>query len=293
MRLLHFSLNGEPIRIGAERPDGTIVDLARAAEEAGLAALPTSIDGLLANRLLARAASLIDRAPSSALTDLSGARIHSPLIRPGKIIGVGLNYADHAAEATTEIPPEPVFFAKFANAVTGPFDPILLPSVSQEIDWEAELAVVVGRTGRDIPEREAMAYVAGYTVANDISARDWQMRKPLRQWTLGKTFDTFLPLGPRFVTADEIPDPYRLRLTCEVSGEPMQDALTMLHFSIPALIAYVSQVMTLEPGDIFLTGTPAGVGMSRTPPRYLRDGDRVVTSIDGLGTMSNPVRNRS
>jgi len=290
VRLLHYSLDGGPVRIGA-RTAGAVVDVARAYAKVSRSAegLPSTIDDLLRDGLLPKVAGALREAGRDLAVDVSRARIHSPILAPGKILGVGLNYVDHTQESGAQVPTEPVFFAKWANTVTGPNDPIRMPAASTEIDWEGELVVVVGKRGRDIAEADAMSFVAGYTVGNDVSARDWQMRKPMRQWLLGKTFDTFCPMGPELVTADEVADPHKLHLRCEVSGEVMQDALTDLYFKIPTLISYVSQVVTLEPGDVFLTGTPGGVGMAHKPPRWLHAGDVVVTTIEGLGSMRNAV----
>ncbi len=209
---------------------------------------------------------------------------------PQKILCVGLNYADHARESGASVPEEPVIFSKFASALIGHEEPIVLPRESQEVDYEAELVVVIGRQGRHIPEDQALQYVAGYTCGHDVSARDWQLRKPGKQWLLGKTFDTFAPLGPWLVTRDEVPDPGHLDIRLRIGSETLQDSNTReLIFSVPRLIAYISQVMTLEPGDVLFTGTPAGVGFSRTPPRFLQPGDVVEVEIQGIGVLRNPV----
>lgn len=297
MRLLHYSLAGGPIRVGLLLPnERQIVDLqADVVSQAGRP-WPNSIDALLADGRLAELVGSETPADATAI-DLDSVRVHSPLLTPPKIIGVGMNYADHAAEVGAELPEEPVFFSKFANTLVGSGDPIVLPVESTKIDWEAELVAVIGKAGRNISASDALDYVAGYSVGNDVTARDWQMQKPMRQWLLGKTFDTFLPLGPYLVTRDEVEDPQALHITCEISqvdaggesSEIVQDALTKLHFDVPALIAYLSRVVTLEPGDLILTGTPGGVGMSRSPRRYLKDGEVLITSIKGLGTLRNPV----
>jgi 2-keto-4-pentenoate hydratase/2-oxohepta-3-ene-1,7-dioic acid hydratase in catechol pathway len=222
---------------------------------------------------------------------LAGVRLLPPIFRPGKVICVGQNYPDHAKETGSELPAEPLIFAKFPSAITGPGDPVVLPaSAPRRVDFEAELVAVIGRPGRDIAEGDAMDHVAGFMVANDVSARDWQVKKPGGQWLLGKSFDSFLPLGPALVTSDEVADITSLRVTCTVSGEVMQDdsAANMI-FPIPFLIAYVSQVATLCPGDLILTGTPGGVGMSRVPPRWLSAGDVIESSVIGIGTLRNEV----
>lgn len=207
-----------------------------------------------------------------------------------KILGIGLNYRDHAIEGGKPIPTEPVLFAKFPNVLIGHGEPIRLPKVSKGVDYEAELVVVIGRRGRDISESDALDYVAGYTCGHDVSARDWQFRGAERQWTLGKTFDTFGPTGPEIVTADELGDPHHLRVQLRLNGQTMQDSNTKeFIFSVPKLIAYLSQVMTLEPGDLIFTGTPPGVGSARKPPIWLKAGDICEVEIDGIGVLRNPV----
>jgi 2-keto-4-pentenoate hydratase/2-oxohepta-3-ene-1,7-dioic acid hydratase in catechol pathway len=218
----------------------------------------------------------------------SAVRLRAPIPRPPKIVCIGLNYRDHAAEAKLEIPAVPTVFAKFPTAVNNPGDPIVLPKNSTRPDFEAEFAFVVGRRGRHVPEAAWRDYVFGYTIFNDVSARDFQMATS--QWVMGKTFDTFAPFGPAIVTADEVPDPHALDISLTLSGDVMQSSNTSnLIFKIPQLIAFLSSVYTLEPGDIVATGTPAGVGYARRPPRYLRDGDEVVVRISGLGELVNPV----
>lgn len=214
--------------------------------------------------------------------------IEAPLI-PGKIIAIGLNYADHARETGKEPPDKPLIFAKFPSAVIGPNQTITWrTSITQEVDYEAELAVVIGKRGVDIREADAMQYVFGYTAANDVSARDLQIRID-SQWTRGKSLNTFCPLGPVLVTRDEIPDPHNLSIRSILNGEVMQDGNTGdMIFKIPYLIAYLSRHFTLEPGDIILTGTPAGVGRAKNPPRYLTTGDTITVQIERIGELSNP-----
>ncbi len=217
--------------------------------------------------------------------------LDAPVEQPSKVLCVGQNYPEHAAEVGAAAPNEPLFFAKLPSTIIGPSDPIQIPvAAPRRVDYEAELALVIGRRGRDIPEARALEFVLGYLVANDISARDWQVKKPGGQWLLGKSFDTFLPLGPALVTADEAGDLAALRVTCALNGEKVQDdTVDQMLFSIPELIAYVSRVATLEPGDLLLTGTPSGTGGSKVPPRWLRDGDTLETTVSGLGTLRNPV----
>ena len=220
--------------------------------------------------------------------DPARTRLLAPLPRPPKIVCIGLNYSDHAAESHLPIPETPTVFAKFQTAVTGHRHPIVLPKSSVKPDYEAEFAVVIGPGGRHIPEDRWREHVFGYTIANDVSARDFQMATT--QWMIGKTFDTFAPIGPAIVTADEIEDPHNLDISLTLSGEVMQSSNTCnLIFGVPKLIAFLSSVFTLEPGDIISTGTPGGVGMARKPPRWLKPGDEVVVRVEGLGELVNPV----
>jgi len=213
-----------------------------------------------------------------------------PVERPRKIVCLGLNYRDHAEESGHEAPDEPVIFAKLTSSVIGPSDQIILPAVSTKVDYEVELALVIGKKGKNVPAARAMEYIAGYTVLNDVSARDYQHEKPGGQWLLGKSFDTFCPIGPWLVTQDEIEDPHNLELKCEVNDEVLQSSDTSrMLFRIPQIIEYISKVFTLEPGDVVATGTPAGVGMGRTPPKYLRSADVVACTVQGIGTLRNGV----
>ncbi len=215
-------------------------------------------------------------------------RLAAPVTRPTKLILVGLNYRDHAEEAGMKIPEVPTFFSKYPNCVIAPGDAIKIPKVSAMIDYEGEYAFVIGRTGRDIPKARAMDYVAGYTIVNDVSCRDYQMRTG--QWMIGKTFDTFAPMGPYLVTRDEIADPHNLELSLFLNGQRMQHSNTRnLIFKTEELIAFLSEVFTLEPGDVVSTGTPSGVGFARKPPVYMKPGDRVRIEIAGLGALENPV----
>ncbi len=223
-----------------------------------------------------------------ASAPLDSVTLLAPIPRPLKLICVGLNYRDHALESKMEIPKVPTIFAKFATAVIGPGQPIVLPKNSTQPDYEAEFAFVIGTGGRHIPAEEWRQHVFGYTLLNDVSARDFQMATS--QWTMGKTFDTFAPMGPCLVSADEVADPHTLDISLRINGEVLQQSNTsQLIFKIPELIAYLSSVMTLEPGDVVSTGTPAGVGYARTPPRFLQPGDDVVISVDQIGELRNPV----
>lgn len=216
--------------------------------------------------------------------------LRPPVPAPEKIICIGLNYADHAAESNSEIPSEPVVFNKFPTALRAHGENIELPPHSDSVDYEAELVVVIGRGGKNIPEANALDHVAGYTCGHDVSARDWQKYKPQGQWLCGKSFDSFAPLGPALVTADEIPDPHNLNIKMRLNGEEMQNSNTrQFIFNINQLIAYLSQVCTLKPGDLLFTGTPPGVGAARKPPVFLKPGDVAEVEIEGLGVLRNPV----
>jgi 2-keto-4-pentenoate hydratase/2-oxohepta-3-ene-1,7-dioic acid hydratase in catechol pathway len=211
--------------------------------------------------------------------------VTAPIPRPGKIICVGLNYRDHAAETGKPIPTEPVLFAKFANSIVGDGAIVPIPVATSEADWEAELGVVIGGTARAVPVDRALDHVAGYTCVNDLSARDLQ--RSGGQWTRGKAIDGFLPMGPALVTADEVPDPQQLDIACTLNGDVMQQSNTSeMIFGVAELISVISQTMTLEPGDCIVTGTPPGVGMAKSPPRFLRPGDVVTVSIAGLGSLT-------
>jgi 2-keto-4-pentenoate hydratase/2-oxohepta-3-ene-1,7-dioic acid hydratase in catechol pathway len=208
--------------------------------------------------------------------------------RPGKIVCVGLNYRDHAAEGGQDLPKAPLLFAKWPNTLIGDGDPVVLPPESTQVDYEAELGVVIGTKAKRVSERDALDHVEGYICVNDVSARDLQFADG--QWTRGKSPDTFCPVGPRLVPREEIADPQALAIRCIVNGEALQDSSTaQMIFSVAEIIAYTSQVITLEPGDLIATGTPAGVGVFRDPKVLLKDGDEVSVEIEGLGTLTNPI----
>jgi acylpyruvate hydrolase len=216
-------------------------------------------------------------------------RLHAPVPRPGKLLGVARNYAAHAAERSADVPVEPVLFVKASSSVIGSAHDIVIPAASQAVDYEGELAVVIGRAARSVTRERALDHVAGYTIANDVTARDFQNTRGQRFF--GKSGDTFCPMGPCLVTADEIDDPQKLRLETRVSGETRQSAMTSeMIFPIAEVIAFASQLMTLQPGDVILTGTPAGVGAALDPPRHLHDGDIVEIEIEGIGCLRNHVR---
>ncbi len=212
----------------------------------------------------------------------------TPIPSPEKIICIGLNYADHARETKAAVPSCPVVFSKFPTALLPHEGTVRLPRVSAQVDYEAELVLVIGRRGRYIPENEARRHIAAYTCGNDVSARDWQRNKPGGQWLSGKSFDTFAPCGPWMVTADEIPEPGKLGIKLRLNGQVMQDSNTAeLIFSVDHLVSYVSQFCTLNPGDLIFSGTPSGVGMGRQPPVYLKPGDVTEVEIERIGVLRN------
>ncbi|MBF6605126.1 MAG: fumarylacetoacetate hydrolase family protein [Chloroflexi bacterium] len=225
---------------------------------------------------------------SDPVRELDGLRLGPPLPDPDKILCLGFNYAEHATELSEDVPVAPNVFAKFRNALVGPADPIVLTAASTEIDYEAELAAVIGQRCRDVSERDALGYVAGYAAFNDVSARDLQFRTS--QFTVGKALDTFAPMGPGITLSAEVGDPQALRVRSRLNGTVMQDGTTaQMVFSVAATIAFLSRVMTLEPGDIIATGTPPGVGYKRTPPVYLRAGDTIEVEVERVGRIRNPV----
>jgi len=233
-------------------------------------------------------AATVGKGLKGLLTPLRSAKLRAPIARPNKITCIGLNYADHAREQGTEPPSAPIYFLKSHNTLCGPGDPIKLPPNSTQVDYEAEFAVVIGKRGHRIPESEAHKYIAGYTILHDVSARDMQFGD--KQWYRGKSCDTFAPTGPWIVTVEEIPDPNNLRISLTLNGETMQDSSTSnLIFKVPFLISYLSQSVTWEVGDLISTGTPPGVGVFRKPPVFLKPGDTVSVSVEGIGTLTNPV----
>lgn len=292
MKLGTFSYNGRtfPGMVNGDQ----VFDLSQAglfaSSEAGKSRKITDLASLLAGEeVLERL--LEGRLPSAGtgiIYRLHKVQTLAPVLNPQKIICIGLNYSDHAAESGIDIPEEPVFFTKFNSSIIGPGQSIILPRITKQVDYEAELAVIIGRRGKHIPEEKALEYVAGYTVFNDISARDLQFRGG--QWVKGKALDTFAPLGPYLITADEIEDPHNLEIKLWLNDELMQNSNTgRMIFKIPALIAFLSRLFTLEPGDVIATGTPPGVGFVRLPPVFLRPGDKVTVYVERVGTLTNPV----
>jgi len=308
MRLLTFTVNGKT-RAGLE-VDGRVVDLAAAAaalpadHRDGAATLPSDLREVLegGEPALRTARRVLDWAATASrsgqsLTGPDGAPLvfnradvtfRAPILRPGKIICLGLNYADHAAEGGSEPPKAPLLFGKFANAIIGAGEPIVLPKATQKLDYEAELAVVIGRRAKLVALDHALDYVAGYMNLHDVSARDLQGETS--QFFRGKSGDTFAPCGPYLVTSDDVPDPHALRIRSYVNGELRQDSNTrQLIFDVPFLVHHISKTITLEPGDIISTGTPSGVGTHRHPPSYLKPGDVVRIEVEGLGVLENPI----
>jgi 2-keto-4-pentenoate hydratase/2-oxohepta-3-ene-1,7-dioic acid hydratase in catechol pathway len=217
-------------------------------------------------------------------------RLGAPIGKVGKVIAVGLNYADHAAESGLQVPEEPVLFMKATSAITGPYDDVILPRGSKKADWEVELAIVIGKEARYVSEGEARDHIAGYTICNDVSERHFQIERS-GQWVKGKSADTFCPLGPWLVTADEVQDPQALDLWLDVNGERMQTGSTRTMVAgVYKLVSYISQFMTLQPGDVIPTGTPPGVGMGKKPQRWLKPGDEMRLGIAGLGEQRQKVR---
>jgi len=281
MRFLTFETGGKA-RPGILTTGDVVVDLSAA----GFHSLLELIEEGAAGR--AGAKEFAATAPNEHQYPLSSVKLSAPIPRPRKLICVGLNYRDHAIETGATIPDVPTIFNKFATAVIGPGDDIVLPKVSKSPDYEAEFAFVVGQGGRHIAAEAWRKHIFGYTIVNDVSARDYQ--RATTQWLMGKTFDTFAPMGPWIVTADEIADPHNVDIQLEISGEMLQNSNTReLIFKIPALIAFLSSVFTLEPGDIVSTGTPAGVGVARKPPRFLQPGEEVIVRVAGIGELINPV----
>jgi len=280
MKLVTFTHNGLT-RVGAIHADSVV-------DSDGISDIPADMISFLAagKPALAAMQSLIDSGKQRLA--IAEVKLHAPIPRPGKYLGIGLNYADHVAETGRERPEYPTFFTKQSSCVIGNGDAIQRPKVSDKIDYEGELAFVIGQRCRHVPLEQAHEMIAGYTIANDVTIRDWQMRSPT--WTLGKSFDTCGPLGPWLVTADEIPDPHQLSLKTWVDDELRQSANTSeMLFNCYEMVAYLSQAMTLEPGDVITTGTPAGVGVKMQPRGYLKAGETVRIEISALGTLTNPV----
>ena len=275
MKLFRFG-NFEQEKPGIILSDGRKVDVSAFGED--------FTEAFFGNNGLERLAAWLPENADTCPDAPDGVRIGSCVARPSKIICIGLNYAKHAAESGAAVPPEPVVFFKSTTALCGPFDHVIIPQNSVKTDWEVELAFVVGKKASYVSEADAMSYVAGYALHNDYSERAFQLERG-GQWVKGKRADTFAPLGPFMATKDEIPDPHNLRLWLKVNGQMLQDSNTDdMIFKIPTIVSYLSHFMTLLPGDVVSTGTPAGVGLGLKPPRYLSPGNVVELGIDQLGT---------
>ncbi|MEX0728264.1 MAG: fumarylacetoacetate hydrolase family protein [Planctomycetaceae bacterium] len=286
MRLGTMDINGDHRLVGAVGEGNQLKHVDLAQIDRSLAISMTELLGLPDG--LAKAAMALAAGQSKG-PFVSG-KLLAPVTNPGKVLCIGLNYRDHAIESNAPIPSEPICFSKFTSAVIGPDEAVRLPKSAHQVDYEAELVVIIGREAKYVPAEKAMDYVAGYTVGNDVSARDWQIGRPGGQWLLGKTPDTFAPIGPYLVTADEIADPHQLKIQLRLNGETMQNSSTKeLIFPIEQVIAHVTQLFTLSPGDIIFTGTPPGVGMARKPPVFIKEGDVMEVEIEGLGVLRNGV----
>ena len=290
MKILTFYDSNHTLRLGIQQGD-MIIDVAEAAKAVGVTDAPqTPSDfyrlGFEALPPLQQLLEKLETGEAPAALDAGQVRLGPAVPDPGKIICVGLNYRRHAEEAGMAIPTEPVLFSKFNNAITAPGAAVELPSIANEYDYEAELAFVIGRRGKQIPVSDALSYVLGYCNANDVSARDLQMRSG--QWLIGKTLDGFLPVGPWLITADEIANPQNLTIRCWRNGKLVQDSNTGdMIFTVAEIIAYSSQLMTLEPGDLIITGTPEGVILGAEEKNWLQDGEETVVEVEHLGWLRN------
>jgi len=298
MKIVRFSQNGQATRLGVLMGDrigdmqaSLIATLAKRgvvrAAEIAAALVPQSARGFIEGGAASRDA--VAGITEWVTVPAGSARLHAPIHDPGKFICIGLNYADHAAEANLPVPKEPPIFAKWNNAILDPGEPILRPRGSTQLDWEVELGVVVGRTARYVSKEQALDYVWGYTIINDVSARDFQFIGS--QWMAGKIPETFAPVGPYVADSSEVRDPHALELKLWVNGKQMQSGNTKTFiFDVRYLISYLSNLMTLSPGDLIATGTPPGVGFARKPQVFLQPGDVCRLEITGLGTLENPVK---
>lgn len=289
MRFVQFEEGGKR-RLGVEKEaNGDIVDLSKADPT-----LPTDMRGFLdgGQRMLLAAKSAVDSGHQDTILPRQNVKVVAPIYNPDKVLCIGMNYKDHCEEQNAPIPTEPVIFNKFPSCIIGPTDDLIYPEETKELDWEVELTIVIGREAKKVKEEDAMNYVFGFTVAHDVSARDWQLSKGKNggQWTIGKAMDCFCPLGPAIVMKEDLVDPHNLGLRCLVNGKAKQDSSTkQMIFQTASLVAFVSRFMTLKPGDLILTGTPPGVGVFRKPPEFLKRGDVVVCEIDQIGRIENKV----
>ena len=276
MKLVSFSTGGGGVRPGALFEEGNlVVDLAAAGYADALAVIAAGVTAIEAPGAY----------PGYKLDQV---KLHAPIANPPRIFAIGLNYRDHAAESKMQLPPVPVVFFKLHTSIIGPGEPIVLPKATRQPDYEAELAFIIGKGGYRIPASAWREHVYGFTIANDVSARDVQFATS--QWSLAKSFNTFCPLGPAIVTADEISDPHQLAISLTIDGETLQSSNTReLIFGVPELVEYISSIAPLLPGDIVSTGTPGGVGLGRTPKRWLKAGQTVTVTVERLGSLTNPV----
>merc|ERR1719468_65428 len=282
MRLVQFSMKGScVVKAGAQIGlDGDIVDLSGSYKTV-MEILEAGSDAI--NQIK----SLVQKAATKISP--SEVDLKAPLTKPDKVLCIGMNYVDHCEEQNKPIPTEPLVFNKFPSCIVGPSEPIPYPEVSKELDWEVELVIVIGKSGFEIKNKEAMDHVFGYTVAHDVSARDWQLRKNGGQWLLGKAMNGFCPIGPNIVSTDELGDPHNLNLKCIVNGVAKQDSTTkQLVFKTQEIVSWCSKFCTLLPGDLILTGTPPGVGCFKNPPEFLKKGDVVECYIENIGSIKNP-----
>jgi 2-keto-4-pentenoate hydratase/2-oxohepta-3-ene-1,7-dioic acid hydratase in catechol pathway len=300
MKIITFTPKSAPTsspRAGALLPDGTsVLNFAVAVDASADVPLLAWFDlgdewlpkARQIHDQLAKSAARVETLPRGTVLPLSDLVLGPPVPRPGKLICVGLNYRDHAAESNMAVPTSPVTFSKYVTSVVGPGTPVRLPAVSSQVDYEAELAVVIGRRTKHVSVEAAWDHVLGYMNLNDVSARDLQFADG--QWQRGKSCDTFAPMGPAIVTRDAVPDPHKLRIQLRLNGTTLQDSSTeQLIFGIDQVVSFLSQTVTLEPGDVIATGTPPGVGFARKPPIFLKPGDVVEVEVEGLGVLSNPV----
>lgn len=289
MRFVQFEEGGRR-RLGVEREtNGDVVDLSKADPT-----LPTDMRGFLdgGQKMLLAAKSAVDSGHPSTILPRQNVKIVAPIYNPDKVLCIGMNYKDHCEEQNAPIPTEPVIFNKFPSCIIGPTDDLIYPEETEQLDWEVELTIVIGREAKKVKEADAKNYVFGFTVAHDVSARDWQLSKGKNggQWAIGKAMDGFCPLGPAIVMKEDLVDPHNLGLRCLVNGTAKQDSSTnQMIFQTASLVAFVSRFMTLKPGDLILTGTPPGVGVFRKPPEFLKKGDVVVCEIDQIGRIENKV----
>ena len=274
MKLIRFGeINKE--KPGVLLPDGTKIDVSRFVNDYD--------EHFFGNQGIEKLNNWLEKNQDSCPVLDNDIRLGSPLFRPSKIVCVGLNYAKHAQESGMDVPEEPVLFFKASSAIIGPYDSITIPKGSEKSDWEVELAVVIGNKASYVSEKDALSHIAGYVLHNDVSEREFQLERS-GQWIKGKSCDTFAPIGPFIATPDEIGDPNNLNLWLKLNGEEMQNSNTSdFIFNIQQVVSYISQFMTLLPGDVISTGTPFGVGLGLNPPRYLKDGDVIELGIDGLG----------